>query len=330
VSASVLFGIINVTFISKVDPYEFGRLIAVLIVIIPILIIVTTSSLIYEIRHTIKKDVSDLDNIKYEEKFKGIKIISSIILAISLVTSTIYIWPSIIHPYFFVSIYILARFILIIFSILTIYLATKKLGFVNIILWFVFLILTFMQFFGVGLISFRRNYTQGDIYYNRDQINKKLDSIKRSEALNTGNVTLCFEQENSDSRANCVISLVEKNSDINLCNEVYKISYIRGEGAYISNKPLYYKSQCYLAVAKKTSNYDLCNKMIIEANVSSFYTQCLTYFAVQKRDVSICDLYFDYYKNNSKDYDLNNPNDVEHIKQMAGRCKEQAENGKLW
>lgn len=332
-TAIIVFGGVNIFFISKVDPYEFGRFVVALATFVIILVLVIISSLVYEITHPIKKDTSipGTDaNDEYEKTFKLFKVVSFIILLIATVTSFIYIWPSIIHHYFFVSLYILTRFILIIFSGWVLYLSIKKKGYVRFVGWFMLVIIIFMYFWGVGLISFKSNDTQGDIYYNRDHINKKLDSIKQASALNTDDVNICFGQKDSDSQANCVISLAEKLGDINLCNEVTKISYKRGEGAHISNKPLYYESQCYLAVAKKTNNYDLCNKMIIEANVSSFYTQCLTYFAVQKGDPSICDLYSDYYKNNSNDYDLTNFNDVNHIKGMTQSCKEQVSRGKLW
>lgn len=333
-TAAIVFGVVNIFFISKVDPYEFGQFVVALATFVIILVLVIISSLVYEITHPIKKDISvDGTNTtnEYEKTFKLFKIVSFIILVIATVTSLIYIWPSVIHHYFFVSLYILCRFILIIFSGWVLYLSIKKKGYVRFVGWFTLVIIIFMQFWGVGLLSFNDNDIQGNIYYNRDQISKKLDSIKETNALDTGNVNICFEQKNTDSQAYCVISLAEKNSDINLCNELSKISHKYEMGnLLVSDKLSYFKSQCFLKVAEETNNYEICGKMITEGNYHTFYTSCLTYFAVEKKDPSICDLYHDYYKNINKDYDLNNFNDIEHIKQMTKNCKEQATRGKLW
>lgn len=333
-TAAIVFGLINIFFISKVDPYEFGQFIVGLISFVGILIIVIISSLIYEITHPIKRDISvaGIDNInEYEKTFKLFKKGSFIILIISVVTSVIYILPSIIHHYFFVSLYILSRFVLIVFSSWALYLSIKKKGYVRFVGWFILIIIIFMQFWGVGLLSLKYNDEQGYIYYNRDQINEKLDSIKKTGALNTGDVNICFGQKNTDSQAYCVISLAEKNGDTNLCNELSKISHKYEMGnILVSDKLSYFKSLCFFDVAKKTKNYDICNKMITEGNYHSFYTSCLEYFAVEKKDESICNLYNDYYKNIDKSLDLTKINDIEHLKTMIDYCKEEVTNGKLY
>lgn len=333
-TAVIVFVLINVIFISKVDPYEFGQMIAVLVTLVPILILVIISSLVYEITHPIKKDIPVPGIIvadEYEETFKLFKILSSIVLIITTITSIIYIWPSIIHHYFFGSLYILCRFILVILSGWALYLSIKKKGYVRFVGWFILVIIIFMQFWGIGLLSFNNNDNQGNINYNRDGINKTLDAIKKTEALNTGDVNNCFDQKNTDSQAYCVISLAEKNNDINLCNDLSKISHKYEMGnILVSDKLSYFKSLCFFDIAKKTKNYEICNKMITEGNYHRFYTSCLEYFAVEKKDESICDLYNDYYKNISKDLDLTKVNDIEHLKTMINYCKEEVVNGKLW
>lgn len=343
--AFVFFIVLNITFVSKVDPYEFGQLIAFLMVSVPILVIVIVASLIYEITHPIKKDINDLDDTKYEKKFKKIKMIAYVILTLSFATSVVYIWPSIIHHYFFFSLYIFSRLILIVFTILVIYLSNKKWRYVNILLWFIIVILSFMQFWKIGLISLNKNDIQGNIHYNRDQINKKLDLIKKTEALDTGNVDICFEQKDSDSQAHCVISLAEKKGDVNLCsvfNQENNKEYIKCNNerkndtacGYFSNKYENFKKQCISKIAIKNNDPSLCFNLIESKLNDKNYIKdiidniCLLPIAIGRRDESMCDSYYEY--NRKYNLWLNNNDVNDGIEGKITDCKRQVNNGRSY
>lgn len=217
------------------DPYEFGALIAFLILIVFQIIFSILIIGSYEILRKTEKDGSKYNPTKHLFIYNIIILVSAMILLVALFASFAYILPFIknyesfniissmkqntdlwfidFHSLYISSIlksgYILLRYIIIFLSVITLFYSIKKYRIGRVcFFWLIGIILCSEVLLGLNLFDTK-------IYTHESSINSKVDMVKRvleySKAIVSKDINSCTKINNEDDKKLCEYYIKQRN-----------------------------------------------------------------------------------------------------------------------